>query len=112
MTRVFLEATNKHESIKSVILTSSRITAYQPEHGKDIHATKNDWTDWFIDAAANAKEGDPVKGILTCMSGSHCNEKNTDPIDAATKVAEERAAWEYVDKVKVYSLTFSVVQPN
>lgn len=66
MTSAFLDSAKRHENVKSVVLTSSRIAAYNPVHGQDIHVTKNDWTDYFIDLAKNGRPDDPKTAITTC----------------------------------------------
>lgn len=66
MTTTFLAAANKQKSVKSVVLTSSRIASYNPQYGTDIHATKEDWTDYFVDLARDAALDDPSKPILIC----------------------------------------------
>jgi hypothetical protein len=71
MTATFLNTACKHESVISVVLTSSRIAAYNPEYGKDIHVTKNDWADYFVDLAKNTKSDDPLAPILICQFPSH-----------------------------------------
>jgi hypothetical protein len=68
MTTTFLNAVLEHDSVKSVVLTSSRIAAYNPVYGKDIHATKNDWTDYFLDLAKNAPAEDPMAPMMICES--------------------------------------------
>jgi hypothetical protein len=68
MTKTFLNAVRKHEGVKSVVLTSSRIAAYNPVYGKDIHVTKNDWTDYFLDLAKGAEVDDPMKPMMICKS--------------------------------------------
>jgi nucleoside-diphosphate-sugar epimerase len=68
MTTTFLHAVRKHDSVKSVVLTSSRIAAYNPVYGKDIHVTKNDWTDYFLDLAQNARAEDPMAPMMICES--------------------------------------------
>lgn len=66
MTNTFLTAANNEASVRSVVLTSSRIASYQPEAGKDIHATNKDWTDFFFDLAEKAKDDDPNKPVFIC----------------------------------------------
>jgi nucleoside-diphosphate-sugar epimerase len=73
MTTTFLTSAQKQESVKSVVLTSSRIAAYNPVHGKDIHVTKNDWTDYFLDLAKNAEVDDPMKPMMTCKFLAHAS---------------------------------------
>ncbi|KAJ7098159.1 hypothetical protein B0H15DRAFT_824375 [Mycena belliarum] len=96
MTTTFLTSAHRHKSVKSVVLTSSRIAVYQPEHGKDIHATKNDWNDHFIELAKNAKSDNPAKPMMTY---------------AASKVVEERVAWDFVKESKPH-FAFTVVLPD
>jgi hypothetical protein len=68
MTITFLNAVQQHNSVKSAVLTSSGIAAYNPEYGKDIHATKYDWTDYFLDLAKHAQAEDPMAPMLICES--------------------------------------------
>jgi nucleoside-diphosphate-sugar epimerase len=66
MTTTFLHAVRKHDSVKSVVLTSSRIAAYNPVYEKDIHVTKTDWTDYFLDLAKDASADDPMAPMMIC----------------------------------------------
>lgn len=72
MTTTFLNTASKHDTVQSVVLTSSRIVAYNPQHNKDIKATKNDWTDFFLELAKNAKQDDPNKPFFTCEAVLIC----------------------------------------
>lgn len=78
MTSTFLNAVEKHTSVKSVVLTSSRIASYQPVWGQDIHVTNQDWSDFFLDLAKNAKDDDPAKGLLTCKLAFSAMSKGAD----------------------------------
>ena len=66
LTKTFLIAISKAPSVKSVVLTSSRIAAYDPVFGQDLNVTVNDWADYHIDNAKAIKQDDPMAPIAIC----------------------------------------------
>lgn len=101
-----LQQAAKIPSIQSVVITSSRVAAYTPKYGPDMHISLEDYTDYFTDLARSTPDDAPEKGFLTCRcpakyckpwSGIHCQSV----VDAASKVEAERAAWRYWQNEKV-----------
>ncbi|KAJ6517113.1 hypothetical protein DFH09DRAFT_1048804 [Mycena vulgaris] len=76
-----MKAAAQVPSVKAFVLTSSRIAAFAPDYAEpDIHPTLDQWNDQFITIAQQIPTDHPMKPLL---------------VYAASKVAGERAAWEY-----------------
>ncbi|RSH85395.1 hypothetical protein EHS25_004791 [Saitozyma podzolica] len=96
LTKTFINATSKASSVKSVVLTSSRIAAYDPVFGQDLNVTVNDWADYHIDNAKAIKQDDPMAPIA---------------IYAASKVVGEHMAWDFVKHNRPH-FAFNTVLPE
>ncbi|KAH7103330.1 hypothetical protein BKA62DRAFT_670471 [Auriculariales sp. MPI-PUGE-AT-0066] len=95
-TTAILKAAATEASVKSVVTTASRITAFVTEYGKEAVASHDTFTDFFIPLAKNTTDDNPLKPIFKY---------------AASKVAGEMAAWDYWKETEP-SYAFNVVIPD
>ncbi|KAJ6484098.1 hypothetical protein C8R45DRAFT_1214954 [Mycena sanguinolenta] len=92
-----MKAAAKTPSVKSLVLTSSRIAIFNPDYEQpDISPKLDQWGDHFVDAAKQTPEDDPMKPVL---------------IYAASKVQGEHAAWDYYKSARP-SYAFNAVLPD
>ncbi|KAJ6510941.1 hypothetical protein C8R45DRAFT_1068804 [Mycena sanguinolenta] len=76
-----MKAAAQVPSVKAFVLTSSRIAAFAPDYAEpEIHPTLEQWSDQLTTIAQQIPTNHPMKPLL---------------VYAASKVAGERAAWEY-----------------
>jgi len=83
-------------SVKSVVLTSSRIAAYNQESGKTYNISVDTWFDEVVPMAWNAPADHPMKALL---------------IYGASKVEGEKAAWKFIREEKPH-FKFNAVLPD
>ncbi|KAK9896796.1 NAD(P)-binding protein [Cystobasidium minutum MCA 4210] len=92
-----MKAASKVPSIKSLVMTSSRIAVYAVQYGVDgEYPLPETFSDYFYDLALNADDADPSKPVLTY---------------AASKVKAERAAWKYYNEEKPH-YAFNTILPD
>ncbi|KAJ6484101.1 hypothetical protein C8R45DRAFT_1148392 [Mycena sanguinolenta] len=92
-----MKAAAKVPSVKSFVLTSSRIAIFHPDYEHpEISPKLDQWGDQFVDAAKQAPDDHPIKGIL---------------VYAASKVQGEHAAWDYYNSARP-SYAFNVILPD
>ncbi|KAF8201182.1 hypothetical protein K438DRAFT_1716897 [Mycena galopus ATCC 62051] len=92
-----MKAAAKVPSVKSFVLTSSRIAIFTPDYEQpDISPKLNEWGDHFVTMAKAAADDHPMKPVL---------------IYAASKVEGEHAAWEYHNSARP-SYAFNTVLPD
>ncbi|KAF8201185.1 hypothetical protein K438DRAFT_1582283 [Mycena galopus ATCC 62051] len=92
-----MKAAAKVPSVKSFVLTSSRIAIFAPDYEQpDISPKLNEWGDHFVTMAKAAADDHPTKSVL---------------VYAASKVEGEHAAWEYHKSARP-SYTFNTVLPD
>ncbi|KAJ6466833.1 hypothetical protein C8R45DRAFT_1219191 [Mycena sanguinolenta] len=96
-TLALMKAAAKVPSVKSFVLTSSRIAVFAASYeDRDISPKLNQWGDHFITVAKQAPEDDPMKPVF---------------VYAASKVEGERAAFDYYNSVHP-SYSFNTVLPD
>ncbi|KAF7376923.1 Aldehyde reductase [Mycena sanguinolenta] len=92
-----MKAAAKVPSVKSFVLTSSRIAIFNPDYNqREISPKLDQWGDHFIDAAKQTPDDHPMKGVL---------------VYAASKVLGEHAAWDYYNSAHP-AYTFNTVLPD
>ena len=92
-----LSSATKHKEIKRFVLTSSSAAAVFPIPGKKFTVSKDSWNDFSVDKAwGKDGEDDPALGYHV-----YC----------ASKVAAEKALWEFVKQQKP-SFEANAVLPN
>ncbi|KAF8201181.1 hypothetical protein K438DRAFT_1821528 [Mycena galopus ATCC 62051] len=92
-----MKAAAKVPSVKSFVLTSSRVAIFAVDYEQpDISPKLNEWADHFVTMAKAAAENHPKKAVLVYV---------------ASKVEGERAAWEYYNSARP-SYTFNTVLPD
>lgn len=91
-----LRSAAKHPEIKAVVLTSSRIAAYNPQYGPSIEVSLSDFTDHLYDYAKELPADDRKYGMVSY---------------AASKVMGERAAWKWVEENKP-AYAFNTILPD
>ncbi|KAJ6483972.1 hypothetical protein C8R45DRAFT_931428 [Mycena sanguinolenta] len=92
-----MKAAAKVSSVKSFVLTSSRITIFNPDYEQpEISPKLDQWGEHFVDAAKQTPDDHPMKGVL---------------IYAASKVQGEHTAWDYYISARP-SYAFNVVLPD
>ncbi|KAF8201178.1 hypothetical protein K438DRAFT_1821524 [Mycena galopus ATCC 62051] len=92
-----MKAAAKVPSVKSFVLTSSRIAIFAPDYEQpDISPKLNEWGDHFVTMAKAAADDHPMKSVL---------------VYAASKVEGERAAWEYHNSARP-AYTFNTILPD
>ncbi|KAF7377595.1 NAD(P)-binding protein [Mycena sanguinolenta] len=96
-TLVLMKAAAKVPSVKSFVLTSSRIAVFAPSYEDgDISPKLDQWSDHFVTMAKQAPEDDPMKSVF---------------VYAASKVEGEHAAWDYYNSAHP-SYAFNTVLPD
>ncbi|KAF7377602.1 Epimerase domain-containing protein [Mycena sanguinolenta] len=97
-TLVLMKAAAKVPSVKSFVLTSSRIAIFHPSYGQpEISPKLNEWNDDFVMMAKQESEdGYPQKSLL---------------VYAASKVKGEQAAFDYYNSTRP-SYVFNTVIPD
>jgi hypothetical protein len=65
-TLTLLKAAANVPSVKSFVLTSSRVSVFAPKVGEVVNATVNDWADYVVDLAKIVKEDDPSAPGIVC----------------------------------------------
>ncbi|KAJ7233851.1 hypothetical protein B0H12DRAFT_1212610 [Mycena haematopus] len=96
-TLVLMKAAAKVPSIKSFVLTSSRIAIFAPDYEQpDISPKLDQWGDHFVTMAKQAPEDHPMKPVL---------------VYAASKVEGEHAAFDYYNSARP-SYAFNTVLPD
>ncbi|KAJ6483956.1 hypothetical protein C8R45DRAFT_1099127 [Mycena sanguinolenta] len=92
-----MKAAAKVSSVKSFVLTSSRIAIFSPDYEQpEISPKLEQWGDHFVDAAKQTPDDHPMKGVL---------------VYAASKVQGEHAAWDYYNSARP-SYAFNAVLPD
>ncbi|KAJ6483969.1 hypothetical protein C8R45DRAFT_1148106 [Mycena sanguinolenta] len=92
-----MKAAAKVASVKSFVLTSSRIAIFRPDYEQpEISPKLDQWGDHFVDAAKQTPDDHPMKGVL---------------VYAASKVLGEHAAWDYYNSTRP-SYAFNAVLPD
>ncbi|KAJ6483996.1 hypothetical protein C8R45DRAFT_1214882 [Mycena sanguinolenta] len=92
-----MQAAAKVPSVKSFVLTSSRIAIFYPNYEQpEISPKLDQWGDHFVDAAKQTPDDHSMKGIL---------------VYAASKVQGEHAAWDYYNSARP-SYAFNAVLPD
>ncbi|KAJ6483993.1 hypothetical protein C8R45DRAFT_294753 [Mycena sanguinolenta] len=92
-----MKAAAKVPSVKSFVLTSSRITVFNPDYEQpEISPSLDQWGDQFVDMAKEAPDDHPAKAVL---------------VYAASKVQGEHAAWDYYNSA-LPSYAFNTVIPD
>ncbi|KAJ6483967.1 hypothetical protein C8R45DRAFT_1148101 [Mycena sanguinolenta] len=92
-----MKAAAKVSSVKSFVLTSSRIAIFNPDYEQSEISPKLDqWADHLVDAAKQTPDDHPMKPVL---------------VYAASKVQGEHAAWDYYHSARP-SYVFNAVLPD
>ncbi|KAJ6483964.1 hypothetical protein C8R45DRAFT_999818 [Mycena sanguinolenta] len=92
-----MKAAAKVSSVKSFVLTSSRIAIFNPDYEQpEISPKLDQWGDHFVDAAKQTPDDNPMKAVL---------------VYAASKVQGEHAAWDYYNSAHP-SYAFNAVLPD
>ncbi|KAJ6483992.1 hypothetical protein C8R45DRAFT_1099158 [Mycena sanguinolenta] len=92
-----MKAAAKVPSVKSFVLTSSRVAIFKPDYDQpEISPKLDQWGDQFVDAAKQTPDDHPMKAVL---------------VYAASKVQGEHAAWDYYNSARP-SYAFNVVLPD
>ncbi|KAF7376925.1 NAD(P)-binding protein [Mycena sanguinolenta] len=92
-----MKAAAKVPSVKSFVLTSSRIAIFNPDYDQpEISPKLGQWGDHFVDAAKQTPDDHPMKPVL---------------IYAASKVQGEHAAWDYYNSAHP-SYSFNAILPD
>ncbi len=86
MTIGILKSAVEVPSIKSVVVTSSCVSHYSPEFGKDIHPTVDQWNDAAVKMAYDLPVDHPFKGIMAYV---------------ANKTRGEQELWTWVKETQV-----------
>jgi nucleoside-diphosphate-sugar epimerase len=86
VTRAVLDSARKTPTITSVVITSSCISHYTPQIGKEMSPSIDDWNDDAVEMAHALEASHPMKGILTYV---------------ATKVKAEQEVWKWVKENQV-----------
>jgi hypothetical protein len=62
-------------SIKFAVVTSSRVSVYNPQYGQNFHASLSDWNEAAAKMAYEVPADHPYKAGLSCMQRciSHAN---------------------------------------
>ncbi|KAF7377594.1 Aldehyde reductase 2 [Mycena sanguinolenta] len=96
-TLVLMKAAAKVPSVKSFVLTSSRIAVFAPSYEDgDISPKLEQWGDHFVTMAKQVPEDDPMKSVF---------------VYAASKVEGEHAAWDYYNSARP-SYAFNAILPD
>lgn len=61
-----MKAAARSSSVKSFVLTSSFISVFVSEYGKDVHASLADFTEHFIPEARITPVDSPSRGMAVC----------------------------------------------
>ncbi|KAJ6483995.1 hypothetical protein C8R45DRAFT_1099160 [Mycena sanguinolenta] len=92
-----MKAAAKVTSVKSFVLTSSRIAIFRPDYEQpEISPKLDQWGDQFVEAAKQTPDDHPMKGVL---------------VYAASKVLGEHAAWDYYNSARP-PYAFNAVLPD
>lgn len=89
MTIGILKSAVEVPSIKGVVVTSSTVSHYSPEFGKDIHPTIDQWNDAAVKMAYDLPNDHPFKGIMAYV---------------ANKTRGEQELWSWVKETQVSGL--------
>jgi nucleoside-diphosphate-sugar epimerase len=66
MTLNVLKSATRVPSIKSAVVTSSRVAMWHNAYGPDITVSKDTWNTPFLELAYSLSDDDPGKGFAVC----------------------------------------------
>ena len=94
--RNILRAAKAHSSVKRFVLTSSSTAVVKPDPNKEFHVTDKDWNEKAVELAWAPPPYNQDRGLA---------------VYGASKVAGERAAWQFMREEKP-QFEFNAVCPN